>query len=126
MKSDCNFYISINFNVQKYRKQFLKRKNINGYKKTHKQTPILLDKLINTFNRKIKTLPMFTDKVKAEYFNGLQNVFNLYYDETFEPKLSRRGAYYRYLAENYCLYGKKYVSKSFKEFVSSGLSQHYR
>ena len=117
---------TLGYELHQYRKNFLKRKNINCYKKTHKETPILLDKLINKFDRKIKGLPIFTDEVKYEYFKGLQNIFNLYYDETFNPKLSRRCAYYNYLAENYCLYGKNYKSKSFKEFVSSGLAKYYR
>ena len=48
------------------------------------------------------------------------------YDETFQPKLSKKDAYYKYLAENYCMYGKKYKSKTFKEFVRSGMLQYYR
>ncbi|OPZ54104.1 MAG: hypothetical protein BWY90_00308 [Deltaproteobacteria bacterium ADurb.BinA014] len=71
-------------------------------------------------------MPIFTEEVKSEYFKGLQIIFNSYYDETFQPKLSKKDAYYKYLAENYCMYGKKYKSKTFKEFVRSGMLQYYR
>lgn len=129
MKSDYSFYGSINFRVQEYRKQFLKRKNINGYKKNNKGTPIVIDKLINAFERKIKGKKIFTDAVKKEYFKGLKIVFAKYYDETFQPKISRKDSYINYLAEQYIIYGKKtykHKSISFKEFISSGMSKHYR
>ena len=129
MKLDSDFYISINYHVQEYRKRFLKRKNINRYKNQPKNTPIIIDRLINSFDRKIKGVPIFTNEIKEQYLKGLQDIFNVYYDESFEPKISRKESYYKYLSETYCLYGKKkYKSKALplKEYLSSGLSQYYR
>jgi hypothetical protein len=129
MKQDCDLFFSINYSVQEYRKNFLKRKNINGYKKTHKNTPILLDKLINAFDRKIHEAPILKNEVKIDYFKGLNNIFNQYYTETFQPRMSKQYAYHEYVATNYCLYGKKTyksITLTFKEFVKSGLVNKYR
>ena len=112
-------------NVQEYRKYFLKRKNINCYK-PNKNTPILLDKLLNTFDRKIKGIPIFKDDIKKEYLKGVQDVFNQYYDTTFEPKKSRKQAYYEYEAEIYCIYKGQVKAKTFKEFKKSGLFKYYK
>jgi hypothetical protein len=126
MKSECNFYSSINYEVQEYRKSFLKRKNVSNYKKSKKNTPVVIDKLFNSFDRKIKGISIFTDEVKKEYFKGLKCIFESYYNETFEPKNSRRYAYTNYLAENYIIFGKNYKSKTYKEFIKSGLANKYK
>lgn len=128
MKSDFETcFRGINFEVQKYREDFLKRKNINGYKKTSKNTPLLLDKIINKFDRQIKGIPIFLPDVKKEYLTGLERIFGYYYIERIQPKASRKEAYISYLAENYIKYGRKYKGgKTFKEFISSGLSNKYR
>jgi hypothetical protein len=116
-------YTLENYGVQHYRKDFLKRKNINRYKKSNKGTPVVLDKLLNSFDRKIKGVPIFNDEVKKEYFEGLQNIFNNYYEDTFQPRITKRQYYSSYLAIMYDIYGvKNYKEKSLtlKEFISTG------
>lgn len=115
--------------LHEYRKNFLKRKNISGYKKSPNGTPILIDKIINQFDRKIKGRLIFTDDVKKEYFKGIQSIINEFFDETFQPKISRKDAYIKYMADNYCKFGKnKYLSftKSFQDFVKSGMANKYK
>jgi hypothetical protein len=96
------------------------------YKKINKNTPIVLDKLLNAFDRKIKGLPIFADDIKKEYFNGLRDIFSLYYAESFEPKKSKKYCYNEYLSDNYCIYGKIHTTKTFNEFVKCGLVNKYR
>jgi hypothetical protein len=123
MKLDCEL---LAIDLSNYRRSFLKRKNINRYVKQSKGTPIILDKLMNAFDRKIKGIPIFTEDVKKEYFEGLKKIYSNYYEEIRLPKPSRKDAYISYLAENYCLYGKKYKTIQFDEFVKRGLSNNYR
>ena len=123
MKLDYNI---LEVQLHEYRIRFLMRKNVNGYKKTNKNTPIIIDKLINSFDRKIKGLPIFTHKVKEEYFKGIKEIFNNHYDDTFCPKLSRKRCYIKYQADQYCIYGKNYKSKTYKEFINAGMANKYR
>ncbi len=119
----------LDFNVRTYRQSFIKRKNINRYKKTSKGTPIIIDKLLNSFDRKIKGQPIFTDDIRAEYLKGLECIFNLYYKETSKPKPTKKHYYTSYLADMYIVFGSKcYREKSlpFKEFVSTGMLAHYK
>jgi hypothetical protein len=119
-----------------YRKNWLQRKNINGYKKSPKGTPLLLDKIINQFDRKIKGRSIFTDDVKSEYYKGIQEIMNEFYDNTFDPKPSRKDAYMEYAYEEYDNWKKQQrryskkppppPTKSFKEFVKSGLANKYK
>ena len=117
---------TLSFQLHEFRKRFLKRKNVNGYKKTNKNTPIIIDKLINSFDRKIKNMPIFTNNVKDEYFVQLKGIFNDHYSDTFEPKKSKKDCYMEYLADNYIKYKKNYKSKTYKEFISSGLLKNYK
>jgi hypothetical protein len=117
---------TLGFQLHQFRKGFLKRKNVNGYKKTNKNTPIIIDKLINSFDRKIKNISIFTDNVKDEYFERIKHIFDEHYNDTFEPKKSKKTCYFEYLADNYMLYKKNYKSKTFKEFKSSGLLKNYK
>jgi len=119
-------YSILAIDLMNYRKSFLKRKNINRYTKQKKGTPIIIDKLINTFDRKIKGISIFTNDIKKEYTKGLNIIFAKFYEENRLPKPSKRDAYINYLAENYILYGKGYKSISFDEFVKRGLSNNYR
>ena len=98
MKSDCKL---LYYELHNYRCSFLKRKNINGWKSNIDGTPVIIDKLLNSFNRKIKGIPMFTDDVKREYFEGLRKIFEKYYDELKFNNLSRKDAYYKYCGENF-------------------------
>jgi len=116
----------LDFNVRTYRQYFLKRKNINRYKKTSKGTPIIIDKLLNSFDRKIKSQPIFTDDVRAEYFKGLQKLFNDYYDDTFQPRLPKWFHYSSYQADMYVIFGKWDKAKTYKEFVSTGMLAYYK
>ncbi len=68
----------LGYALYNYRKWFLKRKNINSYKKTNKNTPENLDKLLNSFDRKIKNIAIFTDEVKKEYYKGLKKTIQSY------------------------------------------------
>lgn len=119
-------YDLLAIDLMNYRKSFLKRKNINRYSKQVKGTPIIIEKLINSFDRKIKGISIFSNEVKQEYFIGLREIFATFYEENRLPNPSKKDAYINYLAENYCLYGKKYKSISFNEFVKRGLSNNYR
>ena len=119
-------YEILTIDLINYRKSFLKKKNINRYSKQIKGTPIVIDKLINSFDRKIKGISIFSNDIKSEYFIGLNKIFSSFYDEDRLPKPSKKDAYINYLAENYCLYGKKYKSISYYEFVKRGMSNNYR
>lgn len=126
--SDYRF-ISINYDVQKYRKDFLKRKNINKYKKVGKGTPVVIDKLLNSFDRKIKGIEIFTEDVKKQYFDGLNEIFDAYYWDTFQPNIPKCYHYSDYIADMYFVYGKKNYKDnclSFKEFVRSGNLAYYK
>jgi len=130
MKSDCKLLC---YELNNYRSSFLKRKNINRWKRNINGTPEIVDKLLNSFNRKIKGIPMFTDEVKREYFEGLSKIFANYYDELKFNNLSRKDAYYIYLASNFKTTGKGRSKKnnleelmSFKQFIKAGLCNNYR
>jgi len=119
--------------LNNYRSSFLKRKNINRWKRNINGTPEIVDKLLNSFNRKIKGIPMFTDEVKREYFEGLRKIFENYYDELKFNNLSRQDAYYTYLARHFRATGRgRYVKNnlnelmSFKEFIAAGICNDYR
>lgn len=119
--------------LHEYRRNFLKRKNINGWKPNIDGTPVIIDKLLNSFNRKIKGIPMFTDEVKREYFEGLRKIFEIYYDELKFNKKSRKDAYYTYLAHHFRTTGRGRYKKnnlnelmSFKEFIAAGICNDYR
>ena len=130
MKSDCELLC---YELNNYRSSFLKRKNINRWKRNINGTPEIVDKLLNSFNRKIKGIPMFTDEVKREYFEGLSKIFANYYDELKFNNLSRKDAYYTYLASNFKTTGRGHSLKNnlnelmtFKEFISAGICNNYR
>jgi len=130
MKSDCELLC---YELNNYRRSFLKRKNINRWKRNINGTPEIVDKLLNSFNRKIKGIPMFTDEVKREYFEGLSKIFANYYDELKFNNLSRKDAYYTYLASNFKTTGRGRSLKNnlnelmtFKEFISAGICNNYR
>jgi hypothetical protein len=130
MKSDCKL---LYYKLHNYRRAFLKRKNINGWKPNIDGTPVIVDKLLNSFNRKIKGIPMFTDEVKREYFEGLSKIFANYYDELKFNNLSRKDAYYTYLASNFKTTGRGHSLKNnlnelmtFKEFIAAGICNNYR
>lgn len=98
--------VSLRISLDKYRKWFLKRKNINGYKKLPKNTPTKIDKLINCFDRKINNEPIFTEDVKKEYFEGISIIYNKFYELSFEPKESWKDKEIKRKAEHYIMYGK--------------------
>jgi hypothetical protein len=126
--SDYRF-ISINYDVQKYRKNFLKRKNINKYKKVSKGTPLVIDKLLNCFDRKIKGIEIFTEDVKRQYFEGLEVYFDAYYWDTFQPRFSKTYHYNAYIIDMMSVYGYynyKNYALTFKEFVRSGMLAYYK
>jgi len=130
MKLDCE---SLCYDLNYYRRSFLKRKNINGWRKNITGTPIIIDKLLNSFDRKIKGIPLFTEDVKIEYFKGLNDIFEKYYNEMKYNNFSRKDCYYSYLAENYRTTGKGRWKKnnlaelmSFKQFIKAGLCNDYR
>ena len=130
MKSVCKL---LYYELNNYRSSFLKRKNINGWKRNINGTPEIVDKLLNSFNRKIKGIPMFTDEVKREYFEGLSKIFANYYDELKFNNLSRKDAYYKYLASNFKTTGRgRSLTNNlnelmtFKEFIAAGIYNNYR
>lgn len=130
MKSDCKL---LYYDLHNYRRTFLKRKNINCWKKNINGTPVIIDKLLNSFNRKIKGIPLFTDDVKSEYFEGLRKIFANHYDELKFNNLSRKDAYYNYLASNFITTGRGRSKKNnlnelmtFKEFIAAGICNNYR
>lgn len=116
-----------------YRKSFLKRKNINGYKKLPNGTPIIIDKLINSFDRKIKSKKLFKDDVKIEYLKGVQLFFNSYYEAMSYPKESKKDSHSNYIVANFRVKGRGRQRKNnmdelmtFKEFKKSGLVNKFR
>ena len=94
MKSDCKL---LYYDLDNYRRSFIKRKNINCWKKNITGTPIIIDKLFNSFDRKIKGIPLFSEDVKIEYFKGLNAIFEKYYNEMKYNNLSRKDCYYNIL-----------------------------
>ena len=131
MKQDFN--LSIEDAVREYRRAFLKRKNIQGYKKLNKYTPKRLDKLVNAFDRKIKKKPIFSEKVKEQYFLGLEKIFTQYYETLNQNRLSKKDAYINYLATNFKISGRGRSLKNnlnklmtYSEFIKSGLCNSYR
>ena len=130
MKSDCEL---LYYQLHNYRRAFLKRKNINGWKRNINGTPEIVDKLLNSFDRKIKVIPLFTDDVKREYFEGLSKIFANHYDELKFNNLSRKDAYNIYRASNFKTTGRGRHSKNnlnelmtFKEFIAAGICNNYR
>ena len=130
MKPD---YDLLSYDLHYYRRTFLKRKNINCWKPNIDGTPVIIDKLLNSFNRKIKGIPLFTDDVKREYFEGLRKVFENHYDELKFNNISRKDAYYKYLAINFRTTGRgRYLKNNlnelmtFKEFIAAGICNDYR
>jgi len=130
MKLDCEL---LYYDLNNYRRSFLKRKNINSWRKNITGTPIIIDKLLNSFDRKIKGIPLFPEDVKIEYFKGLNDIFEKYYNEMKYNNLSRKDCYYRYLAEHFKTTGKGRGLKnnlaelmSFKQFIKAGLCNAYR
>lgn len=119
-------YEILAIDLMNYRRSFLKRKNINKYSKQIKGTPIIIDKLINSFERKIKGVSIFSNEIKQEYFIGLNKIFASFYEESRFPKPSKKDAYINYLAECYCLFGRKHKPISYNEFVKRGMSNNYR
>ena len=104
-----------------------------GMEISDNRIPRIIDKLLNSFDRKIKGIPLFTADIKKEYFEGLNKIFEKYYDELKFNNLSRKDAYYKYCAENFKTSGKGRAKKNnlnelmtFKQFVSAGLSNNYR
>ena len=132
MKSDYDLFF-LRLWLSDYRRKFLKRKNINRWKPNVNGTPIIIDKLLNSFDRKIKGIPLFTDEVKREYFEGLRKIFENYYDEQKFNNPSRKDAYMNYLAINFKTTGYRRAKENnlnelmtFKEFVATGLCNKYR
>ena len=130
MKSDCKL---LYYQLHNYRRAFLKRKNINGWKRNINGTPEIVDKLLNSFDRKIKGIPLFTDDVKREYFEGLSKIFANHYDELKFNNLSRKDAYHKYIASNFKTTGRGRHLKNnlnelmtFKEFIAAGICNNYR
>ncbi len=129
MKLDCEL---LSYDLNNYRRSFLKRKNINGWRKNITGTPIIIDKLLNSFDRKIKGVPLFSEDVKIEYFKGLNDIFEKHYNEMKYNNLSRRDCYYKYLAAHFKITGKGRGKNnlaellSFKQFIKAGLCNSYR
>ena len=130
MKSDCKLLC---YDLNDYRRSFLKRKNINGWRKNINGTPIIIDKLLNSFDRKIKGLPLFSEDVKIEYFKGLNDIFEKHYNEMKYKNISRKDCYYKYIAVHFKTTGKGRSTKnnleelmSFKQFIKAGLCNNYR
>ena len=104
MKSDCKL---LYYDLDDYRRSFLKRKNINGWRKNITGTPIIIDKVLNSFDRKIKGIPLFPEDVKIEYFKGLNDIFEKYYNEMkYNNIIQELDCYYNYLAEHFKSTGK--------------------
>jgi len=95
---DSNNYLLV-YALQEYRKRFLKRKNVSNYKKNRGN--VLIDKLLNAFDRKIKGIDIFTIDVKTEYFKGLKNIYNEFYNSTYENRPSKNDERINKLAEEY-------------------------
>ena len=97
--------VCLQISLDKYRKWFLKRKNINGYKKLPKGTPQKIDRLINCFDRKIENKQIFNADVKKEYFEGISIIYNKFYELSFDNRLSWKEKEIQRKAEHYILYG---------------------
>ena len=130
MKSDYNFeveYKNLKFlywSLIEYRKSFLKRKNINQYRRQKKGTPKLISNMINSFDRKINNVPIFTDEIKKEYLKGINIIFKNYYIMK-DLYLSRKDYYKIYVAEHYCMY-KNLKCITFQEFKLQGYYKRYK
>ena len=122
MKLDSNMWL-LQYEIYEYRKSFLKRKNINGYKKNIKGTPNNLDKLLNCFDRKINKKEIFKSELKAKYLEGLNEIFGDYYHHNRHDKLTKKDAYNNYCAEQYI---KGYNPICFDSFKKIGLTWFYK
>jgi hypothetical protein len=105
-----------------YRRHFLKRKNINQYKRQKKGTHKVISNLINAFDRKINKVPIFTDEIKKEYLKGINTIFANYYDLDFEYLPMHW--YYTYCADQWLCY-RNTNPISFKKFKEQGIYKIY-
>jgi hypothetical protein len=108
--------------LQNYRRAFLKRQNINQYKRQKKGTPKVISNLINAFDRKINNVPIFTDELKKEYLKGINTIFENYYD--LDYVYLPMHWYHAYCADQWLCY-KNTNPISFKKFKEQGIYKRY-
>jgi hypothetical protein len=126
MKLDCDYkdLKYLYWCLKEYRYKFLKRQNINQYRRQKKGTPKQISNLINAFDRKINNLPIFTDEIKKEYLKGINTIFANFYSMKDEY-LSRKDYYSDFWAEQYCVFKNPKYIISFKEFKEQGYYKRY-
>ena len=82
MKWDCRFYTEIGESLKSYRKDFLAvKKHINKRKIYKKGTPKELAQILNSYDRKIKNIPIFSKETKTEYLKGIDLIFSHFHEE---------------------------------------------
>ena len=114
--------------LHNYRMAFLsKKKNINRYKPSPKNTPLYVHRAINRLDRKIKNIPLLDESAKRRYFDGLNDIIKNHYKELREPRMSKKDAYCKYISTQYIVFGKhKKNCITFDEFKKAGLVNKYR
>jgi hypothetical protein len=122
--------------LHEYRKDFLsKRKNVNKYKKQPNGTPKIIDKMINAFDRKIKGVPILKDEVKKIYMEGIESIFDDFYNSLIDDNTSKQYYYRMYQADMYCNLNPPFTKAknrkepkylSFREFKMAGLVKKYK
>ena len=105
-----------------YRRAFLKRQNINQYKRQKKGTPKVISNLINDFYRNINNVQIFTDKLKKEYLKGINTIYDNYYDLEFVYLPMH--CYYKYCADQWLCY-KNSKPLSYKEYKAQGIYKRF-
>jgi hypothetical protein len=120
MKLDCDILAMY---LREHRKKFLLRKNINDYKSYKKDTPLKLQKILNSFDRKINNKFIFNDEIKKQYYNILNDFFEIYYNNIRFNRLSKKECYIQYQAEQYC---NGYNPFSYETFISKGWHIKYK
>jgi len=120
-------YSSIPYDLRNYRRKFLKRQNINKWKSYGKDTPFEVSQILNCFDRKIKNLPIFNESVRDEYFKGLQEIFNGYYESMLDNQPSKKDFYIKWKADCYVIKGYGAITNmSFKDWKKSFLFYRYK
>jgi hypothetical protein len=112
--------------LSEHRKSFLKRMNVQGYKKQAKGTPVILDKIINSFDRKIRQKFIFNSEIRKQYFSELKKIYERHYCEVRAMQFNRSSAYISYKADFYIKYNEIDKANSKNDFIKSGGYRLYK
>lgn len=100
---DSNYALELS--IKEYRKRFLNSKSRKQcYLKAglEKDTPAFIEKIIIAFDRKIENLCIFRKSIKAQYFKGINKIYQEYYKAlSKEQKPSKKYKKIEKIAQDY-------------------------